>query len=197
MTKHDLRKQFKERRRALTALEVAEQSEAIAQRFFDFFDVAQMHAIHSYLPIESQNEVNTFCILNTINKLFLQTQIVIPKVIPNTADLNHYLWKPETELTQNQWNIPEPNSVISYQLSGSDETLQHIQLVIVPLLAYDIFGNRVGYGKGFYDRFLAQCSPNVIKVGLSFFEPVARIEDINPCDIRLDYCITPTKIGAF
>ncbi len=197
MTKHDLRKQFKERRRALTALEVAEQSEAIAQRFFDFFDVAQMHVLHSYLPIESQHEVNTFYILNIIQNYFPDIQIIVPRVVPNTSDLEHYVWKPETELTQNQWNIPEPNSVISYHLSATDETTQHIQLVIVPLLAYDIIGNRIGYGKGYYDRFLAQCSLSVIKVGLSFFEPVTRIEDLNPYDIRLDYCITPTKIWAF
>ncbi len=190
MTKHDLRKQFKERRSALTALEVAEQSEAIAQRFFGFFDVGQMAAIHSYLPIESQHEVNTFFILNVIQEQFPQTQIIVPRGIPNTADLEHYSWKPDTQLTHNQWNIPEPAnscqlSVISYQL------------VLVPLLAYNLHGHRVGYGKGYYDRFLAQCSPDVIKVGLSFFEPVEAIDDINPHDIRLSYCITPTKIWVF
>jgi 5-formyltetrahydrofolate cyclo-ligase len=190
MTKNDLRKQFKERRRALTALEVAEQSKAIAQRFVGFFDVGQMAAIHSYLPIESQHEVNTFPILDVIHNRFPDTQIVVPRVIPNTSDLEHYVWKPDIQLTQNQWNIPEP--VNSYQLSFIG-----YQLIIIPLLGYDTIGNRVGYGKGYYDRFLSQCLPDTIKVGLSFFEPVELIDDLNPHDIRLDYCVSPTKVWEF
>ncbi len=195
MTKHDLRKECRERRQKLTALEVAKQSEAIAQRFFGFFDVGQMTAIHSYLPIESQHEVNTFFILNVIQEQFPQTQIIVPRVIPNTADLEHYSWKPDTQLTQNQWNIPEPSTVISNQLLMVNNS--NVHLVIIPLLAYDQIGHRVGYGKGFYDRFLSQCPPSTIKVGLSFFEPVALIEDPNPLDIRLDYCVSPTKIWVF
>jgi 5-formyltetrahydrofolate cyclo-ligase len=83
----------------------------------------------------------------------------------------------------------EPNPVHSLQYA-----VQNIDLVIVPLLAFDKYGNRVGYGKGFYDRFLSKCRSNVIKVGVSFFEPADRITDINPLDIRLDYCITPTRV---
>jgi 5-formyltetrahydrofolate cyclo-ligase len=192
MTKNDLRKQFKERRRALTALEVAEQSKAIAQRFFSFFDVSAMSAIHSFLPISQQNEVDTLCIINTIQDQYPQTQIVVPRVIPNTNDLEHYVWQPDMALTQNQWNISEPNSIIHYPLS-----IIHYSLVLVPLLAYDQIGNRVGYGKGYYDRFLSQCPSSVKKVGVSFFDPVAPILDVSLQDIRLDYCITPTKIWSF
>jgi 5-formyltetrahydrofolate cyclo-ligase len=92
-------------------------------------------------------------------------------------------------LELNQWGILEPNpqSAIRYPLS-------EIDLVIVPLLGFDKQGNRVGYGKGFYDRFLARCRSNVIKVGVSFFDPIDGISDITPLDIRLDYCITPTRV---
>jgi 5-formyltetrahydrofolate cyclo-ligase len=192
MTKYDLRKQFKERRRVLTALEVAEQSEAIAQRFFGFFDVGLMTAVHSYLPISQQNEVNTLVLLNVIHDQYPQTQIAVPRVIPNTTDLEHYLWTPDIKLTQNQWHILETNFKFQTPLS-----IIHYPLIIVPLLAYDHSGNRVGYGKGYYDRFLAQCSPNTIKVGLSFFEPVQLVEDVNQHDVRLDYCVTPTKVWVF
>jgi 5-formyltetrahydrofolate cyclo-ligase len=102
------------------------------------------------------------------------------------------LWTPDIKLTQNQWHILEPNFKLNYQLS-----IINYQLVIIPLLAYDYSGNRVGYGKGYYDRFLAQCSPNTIKVGLSFFEPVQLVEDVNQHDVRLDYCVTPTKVWVF
>ena len=70
-------------------------------------------------------------------------------------------------------------------------------MVFIPLLAYDKTGNRVGYGKGFYDRFLAQCKPETLKIGLSFFE--AENEDFitSEDDVRLDYCVTPNQVFQF
>jgi len=64
-------------------------------------------------------------------------------------------------------------------------------------LAFDEKGNRIGYGKGFYDRFLNECKKDVIKVGLSFFEATTTIEDTNANDIPLDFCVTPEKIYRF
>ncbi|MDY6994028.1 MAG: 5-formyltetrahydrofolate cyclo-ligase, partial [Pseudomonadota bacterium] len=72
-----------------------------------------------------------------------------------------------------------------------------INLVLCPLLAFDKKGFRVGYGKGFYDRFFQKCQPNAIKVGLSFEEAVEHIEDINQYDIPLNYCVTPKKLYVF
>jgi 5-formyltetrahydrofolate cyclo-ligase len=70
-------------------------------------------------------------------------------------------------------------------------------VVFVPLLAFDKKGHRVGYGKGFYDRFLSDCKPETIKIGLSFFEAEESISAILPSDIRLDFCVTPTEIIVF
>ena len=70
-------------------------------------------------------------------------------------------------------------------------------MILVPLLAYDLQGNRVGYGKGFYDRFLAKCNANVQKVGLSYFEPLDSIGDAESFDIKLNSCISPEKIWIF
>ncbi|MFZ0597958.1 MAG: 5-formyltetrahydrofolate cyclo-ligase, partial [Flavobacterium sp.] len=72
-----------------------------------------------------------------------------------------------------------------------------IEVVFVPLLAFDNVGNRVGYGKGFYDKFLAQCKPRTIKIGLSFFEAENQIDDVFESDVKLDYCVTPEKIFRF
>jgi len=72
-----------------------------------------------------------------------------------------------------------------------------MEVVFIPLLAYDKNGNRVGYGKGFYDKFLAECNPNTIKIGLSFFEPEELISDINTSDVQLNYCVTPNKTFKF
>ena len=70
-------------------------------------------------------------------------------------------------------------------------------MVIVPLLAYDKEGHRVGYGKGYYDKFLEKCNPHTMTVGLSFFDPVKEITDIEPFDVPLNYCITPKKLWVF
>jgi 5-formyltetrahydrofolate cyclo-ligase len=86
--------------------------------------------------------------------------------------------------------IPEP-------VQGELIPDEQIDLVFVPLLAFDKKGNRVGYGKGFYDRFLAQCRPNTQKMGLSFFCPIDEISDVDPWDVKLDSCICPDKIWTF
>lgn len=70
-------------------------------------------------------------------------------------------------------------------------------MVLIPLLAFDKNGYRVGYGKGFYDRFLAECRPDVVKVGLSVFEPIDEITDLNEFDIKMDFCITPNRVWQF
>lgn len=70
-------------------------------------------------------------------------------------------------------------------------------MVFVPLLAFDKNGDRVGYGKGFYDKFLKECKPEIIKIGLSFFEPEEKIDGIFEEDIKLDYCVTPNEIYTF
>ena len=73
----------------------------------------------------------------------------------------------------------------------------NIDVVFVPLLAFDKLGHRVGYGKGFYDKFLRGCRPKIIKIGLSFFEIEKPIEDTHLNDVNLDYCVTPKHIYMF
>jgi 5-formyltetrahydrofolate cyclo-ligase len=72
-----------------------------------------------------------------------------------------------------------------------------IDVVFLPLLAFGIAGYRVGYGKGYCDRFLAQCKPETLKIGVSIFEPVEHISNREPHDVRMDYCITPSTIYSF
>ncbi|WP_428656577.1 5-formyltetrahydrofolate cyclo-ligase [Runella sp.] len=189
MTKRELRTIFAERRRSLTAAEVAVQSQAIARHFFSFFAIENLKAVHTYLPLRRQNEVDTFPIIYTIQEKYLQNQVVIPRALPETGEMEHYQWLPDMKLQLNQWSIlePDPTCNLQYAVSGID-------LVIIPLLAFDRNGYRVGYGKGFYDRFLAKCRPNVIKVGLSMFDPILKIDDLNAFDIRMDFCITPTQV---
>jgi 5-formyltetrahydrofolate cyclo-ligase len=114
-------------------------------------------------------------------------------VVPKVAEGNHfnnYLLTDNTLLVKNRWGIPEP-------AEGIEVPAEKIDLVFLPLLAFDLAGHRVGYGRGFYDNFLANCRRDVIKVGLSLFEAEAQISDINPRDIAMNYCLTPNTIYEF
>ena len=116
-------------------------------------------------------------------------QPVIPKMVGD-HDLEHYFLLDQTPIKINQWGIPEPQSGIKIDS-------EQIEVVFVPLLIFDLQGHRVGYGKGYYDRFLAKCKPGTIKVGLSFFDPIERIKDIESHDIPIDFGVTPNKSYEF
>jgi 5-formyltetrahydrofolate cyclo-ligase len=65
------------------------------------------------------------------------------------------------------------------------------------MIGFDLQGNRVGYGKGFYDRFLERTRPDAIKVGLCLFPPVDQISDAAPFDIKMDVVVTPEQVYFF
>ena len=104
--------------------------------------------------------------------------------------MQHFLLTDQTRFQKNALGIPEP-------VSGIEIEALKIDVVFVPLLAFDNKGNRVGYGKGYYDRFLARCKPDCIKIGLSFFEEEQDSFIIEPTDIPLDYCVTPEQLYDF
>ena len=103
----------------------------------------------------------------------------------------NYLITDSTSFKKNSWGIPEP-------VDGILVPEGKIDVVFVPLLAFDVLGNRVGYGKGYYDTFLNKCRQETIKIGLSFFQAEDDlISDVHENDVGLDYCITPEKVYTF
>ncbi|GGD77760.1 5-formyltetrahydrofolate cyclo-ligase [Emticicia aquatilis] len=188
MQKQDLRKEYLQKRKALTEMEVEGFSRKIHDWFFRSIPVHAYATIHTFLPIKRNNEIDTWLIINTLQKDFA-TNIVIPKSHED-GTMSHYLLTKDTVFEENKWKIPEPISNIHHQASSID-------LVLIPLLCFDKKGYRVGYGKGYYDRFLAECRPDVMKIGLSIFEPVDEISDVDEFDVKMDYCITPKRIWDF
>ncbi len=142
---------------------------------------------HIFLPIEEKHEVDTGPIID----LLWQSgkRVVVPRIL-NDSELEHILLEEDTALDLNHWGVPEP-------VEGSTIPVHLLDLVFVPLLAYDYDGHRVGYGKGYYDRFLGSCRADVLKVGLSFFDPVEKISDIAEDDIALDHCVSPSGVYSF
>lgn len=196
MTKAVLRKQFLAERKALTPGEVKRRSQRIAWHFVNYFENQQLAdqpaLVHTFLPIRRHNEVDTWPIINCLWAKFSHINISVSVTDLTTGRLTHYTLLPDTPLVDNVLGIPEP---LPDQRQETD--LRYIIAVLVPLLAFDRQGNRVGYGGGYYDRFLAENVPNSQRIGLSLFEPVDRIEDIEPTDVPLDVCITPERIWHF
>ncbi|MFN3488861.1 MAG: 5-formyltetrahydrofolate cyclo-ligase [Emticicia sp.] len=192
MFKKDLRKEFLQKRKAFTEAEVEGFSRKIHDWFFRSISVHAYATIHTFLPIKHNNEIDTWLIINTLQKDFA-TDIVIPKSHEDGTMMN-YLLTEKTVLEESKLKIIEPN-----ETQNSEFRIQNskIDLVLIPLLCFDKKGYRVGYGKGYYDRFLAECRPDVLKIGLSIFEPVDEISDIDKFDIKMDYCITPSRIWGF
>lgn len=183
--KSELRRLYREKRQTLSANEIETKSLAIAQAFLKILPNQPWRVLHIFLPIAAQKEVNTWAIIQGIWQQYTDLEIAVPVVRGN--ELVHHLLTPTTELLLNAWQIPEPAA------TAPMIEPKKIDCVLVPLLAYDLHGNRIGYGKGFYDRFLAQCRADVVKIGLSFFAPHPSPIACEPTDIRLHACITPEK----
>jgi 5-formyltetrahydrofolate cyclo-ligase len=146
----------------------------------------------SFQSMEHQREVLTSPIHSLLINEPYYHQLIFSKVEKNTSQLIPYLTDKKSTFIVSDWGILEPTEETSVRLNPKD-----IDVVFIPLLAVDTQGHRVGYGKGFYDRFLAQVKPDVIKIGLSLEEPIEPIEDLNPYDIALDFAIAPDATYRF
>lgn len=142
---------------------------------------------HLFLTISEKKEVNTQFILHILQGR--EKSVVISKSNFSTNTLQHFLLQENTVLKPSAYGIPEPQN-------GLEISVDKLDVVFVPLLAFDLNGNRVGYGKGFYDRFLATCQEDAIFIGLSFFEAEKQIEVSND-DVPLHYCVTPEQVYDF
>ena len=187
MKKLELRPKYKALRKQLSGSEIEEMSLAIANKLLTLPIWGKTY-FHIFLPITEHHEVNTEFILHLLSGK--DKEIIISKSDFETRKMTHFLLTDNTRIKKNEYNIPEP-------VDGIEVPSHKIEVVFIPLLAFDTIGHRVGYGKGFYDKFLSECKPDAIKIGLSFFEPEELITDVFESDVKLDYCVTPNSIHAF
>ena len=183
MTKAELRRLYKQKRKELSTETIENLSLAISNQLLKL-PIWNASFYHIFLSITEHKEVNTDYILNILSGK--DKTIVISKTEFESLSMIHYLLLDTTVIKKNTWNIPEP-------VDGIEVNTDKIDVVFVPLLAFDQQGHRIGYGKGFYDKFLSECKPETIKIGLSFFDAEEEIADITESDVALDYCVTPEK----
>lgn len=190
MRKQELRNYFLQKRKALANHDLSYYSQLLSDLFFKHVDLNNVKVIHTFLPIGKNREVDTKLIIDRVRSDFAGIRISIPKVQPSGGSLVSYYLDDDSTLQTNGWGIPEP-------VGGEISPAQTIDVVIAPLIIFDRNGHRIGYGKGFYDRFLKQCRHDVLKVGLSFFPATDPIDDINANDVPLNLGLTPEKVYRF
>jgi 5-formyltetrahydrofolate cyclo-ligase len=187
MTKKELRAKYKQFRETLSEHDIEEMSLAIANQLLKL-PLWDCKYFHVFLPIVEKKEVDTEYILHLLAGK--DKEIVVSKSDFEGLTMSHFLLTDSTKFQKNQYGISEP-------VDGLEVPVAKIDVVFVPLLAFDKQGNRVGYGKGFYDKFLAECKPETIKIGLSFFEAEDLIADVFETDVHLNFCITPKTCYEF
>jgi len=188
-SKKELRLEYKTKRCQLPL----ESENSLNERLlfqFTTLDLSKVGFLHLFIPIEKYHEPNTYPIINYVQQHFPQMTIVISRSNFEDCSMQHYILDQHTIFETNKWGISEP-------ISGVQVDSSAIDMIIVPLLIFDLLGYRVGYGKGFYDRFFSGCKADVQRVGLSFFDPIDIISDKNEYDVQLTQAITPNRIYHF
>lgn len=188
MTKETLRKAYIEKRKQLPPGQLQRISEKITFTLLKNIQLEEK-TISLFLPIERQHEINTYMIWE--KAVSFNAKVAVPKTNFSTLQMEHILFETKEQLELSPWGIPEPEY-------GTIIAPDQFDLVFVPLLAVDTQGHRVGYGKGFYDRFLQQCRPDCRFIGLHLFDTIEeKIEDVLSTDIALHSCITPEQMIRF
>jgi len=189
MTKAELRKIYKEKRHGLSLQEVEKFTDLILINFQQI-RLPFISYVHTYIASEKLGEAETSSIIRYLEFKNPGLKILVPKIDIASGNMQHLHFNDEVELVHNAFGIGEP--------AGGEAILPgEIDLVLIPLLAFDKLGHRVGYGKGYYDKFLATCRQDVVIIGLSFLEAVKEIVDTDPWDVPLHYCITPNRVYEF
>lgn len=191
MKKEDIRKLYKEKRACLSLKQRVKMDDLLLIQFQQAaIDIPSL--IMTYSPIAGLNEfdpqvITDYCYFKNPGQQLFYPVMLDGKKHPEIISV---IVHDETVFQTNKYGIEEP-------IDGIDMFPTEIDLVIVPLLSFDIYGNRVGYGKGYYDRFLRRCRKDCVKIGFSYFEPIDQVEDVNKFDVKLDFGITPNSIFAF
>jgi len=189
MKKLEARAKYKEIRAALTQRELNIKQDLLLIKFQEI-SLPYAQIVHTYIPKYASNEPDPGPMVDWMRFRDLGLKISYSRINTSDFSMQHFLHDDEMFFQENSFGIPEP-------VGGVEISPEMIDIAFVPLLAFDTDGNRIGYGKGYYDRFLARCRKDIITIGLSFFPPLDKVDDIDFFDKKIDFCITPECVYAF
>jgi len=189
-TKKEWRADFTRQRLALSMEERELKSKQVADRYLSLFEKELPAVVHLFLPIATKAEVDTWLILKRLNENHPAVKTVTSVIAVDQQSLETIEVRIDSPLLINNWGIPEPVTRIHFPVKAVEE-------VLTPLLAADHKGNRLGYGKGFYDRFFESCSVSVVRTGLNFFSEIKEDLPHDAWDVKLQRLISPERITNF
>lgn len=183
MTKNEIRILMKNKRELLSEGQRKDYNQKIRDRLFSLDHFKECPALFTYVSFGS--EADTIAIIETAFRI--GKRVYIPKV--EGREMNFYEIHSLNSLTRSKFGILEP--------AGSDhpypeyEDLINKKIMLLPGLAFDKAGNRIGYGAGYYDRYLGKYNEkDWLKIGLAYNFQVVENIPADDTDIRADYIIT-------
>ncbi len=187
MERDDLRREILRQREALSAEERRKKSRAIGVNFWRLADKFRPRTIMLYINFRS--EVETLEILG--QALERGIRVAVPLTLVRETRLDAYeITDPARQLRPGYCGIPEPDPALALLLSPAE-----IDLVLLPGSVFDLQGNRLGYGGGYYDRFLANDVPRAtLRVALAYDLQIVAQVPAQAHDEPLDYLLTETRI---
>jgi len=188
--KSELRKIYLEKRGTMSAAELDMTSREISERFFKTVDLTKVKKLHTFIRVARTHELDTSRIYYRLWRDRADIETYAPRIALGGTRMENVFFHAASDLRENKWGIREPDG-------EQTASPQEFDIVLVPLLAFDAQGHRVGYGKGYYDRFLGLCRPDCLKIGLCAFAAETKIDDIHPGDVKLNLCLTPQETIRF
>ena len=181
MKKQELRALYKQKRNNLTEIQIKGLQENIYQQIYNL-DFSTVKNVHLFLSMPKFKEIDTTTLITYFRNK--NKRIVVSKCNFKDNTLSHFYLEEDTVLSFNKFGVLEP---VAAELVEENK----LDLIFIPMLISDDKKFRVGYGKGFYDRFLLNCRKDAKFIGLNFFPPITAIEDKNEFDIPLHQVIYP------
>lgn len=191
MTKAELRKVYRQKREALPLETYQAHNRSLTETFFRHFSLEEVKVLHAFIALPAQKEPDTWPIIHGVWQKYPEVKVVIPRIHTSLPVMECHPITNKEALALNRFGIAEPGPHVP------PLPPEEVDMALLPLLAFDERGYRVGFGKGYYDRYLARCRKDMVKIGLSLEPPVEKITDIDQFDIPLDYAITPDGVYGF
>ena len=187
MLKNEIRKKYKELRNSYSQNEIDILSNDCFKILLDN-SLLKDKNVGVFLPISNSNEPNTFLLLNQFD--LTRSNFYAPISNNESCEMDFFKIESCNNLTKGAYGILEPPITTLIQTSELD-------VVLIPLLAFNLQGHRIGYGKGFYDRYFNRTNKEIVKIGISLFDAMEIIEDVHPLDVPMNFCATPRQFIDF
>lgn len=186
MTKNEIRTLMKNKRNQLQEILRGEYNKKIHDRLISLGQFKNCDILFTYVSFGSEADT-----INIIKTAFsMNKRVYVPKV--EGREMNFYEIRSLEGLIRSKYGIAEPSGDSKPYVSSGDDTAN--KLMLLPGLAFDACGNRIGYGAGYYDRYMSRYPDEWIKIGLAYGFQIMEDLPVTDRDIRADFIVTDEKL---